>query len=404
MAIGLSVGVYVARYLGPGQYGQLNYAIAFVGLFGAIAGMGLDNIVVRELVHFPERQHELLGTSLILKLFGFLLMLPAIGLGIQFTHNDNNSNLFIGIVALGYAFQAFNVIDLNFQARVESQYVVKIQIAAQMIIAIFQISCIWLKAPLIYFVIITSVNSILLALGLSYIYSVKYESLILWKFRFSIARKLLKDAWPLLLSGLAIMGYMRIDQVMIKNMLDNKAVGIYAAAVKLSEVWYFLPMTISSSLFPAIINARKQSEDLYLNRLQRLHNLLVFICIVIALPGSLLSLYIIRILYGEAYASAASVLGINIWAGLFVALGVASSKFLIAENLQLRTFFRTAAGMGINVILNLILIPHYGINGAAVATLVSYAFAGYFYDIFDPKCRSLFVIKTKSLFGFWRLL
>lgn len=190
---------------------------------------------------------------------------------------------------------------------------------------------------------------------------------------------------------------MKIDQVMIMQMLDTNAVGQYAAAVRISEAWYFIPMVVASSLFPAIINAKKQSEELYYTRLQRLYDLMVWMAIAIALPMTFLSDWIVNLLYGGQYHEAGSVLMIHIWAGVFVFLGVASGKWFVSENLQILAFWRTFSGMAMNVILNFILIPKYGVNGAAVATLISYSVAGFLFDYFNAKTRKVFFMKLDTI-------
>lgn len=190
---------------------------------------------------------------------------------------------------------------------------------------------------------------------------------------------------------------MKIDQVMIKEMLDNKAVGDYAAAVRLSEAWYFIPMVITSSLFPAIINAKKISEELYYKRLQKLYDLMVWMAITIALPMTFLSDWVVNLLYGTKYSEAGNVLIINAWAGIFVFLGIASNKWFMIENLQQFLFYRTFAGAIFNFILNVILIPEIGIQGAAIATLFSQMIAAYLFDFFTDITRKIFFMKTKSL-------
>ena len=403
LAIGLFVGVYVARYLGAERYGELSFAAAYVGLFGALAGLGLDSILVRDIVRYPEERGALLGTAFGLRLVGFVLMFTAVLLGLWFQSDAWRSEWLIVIIAVGYLFQATYVINNDLEARVQSRYMVQVQIVVHGLVSVLQLAGVWVGAPLIYFAYAVLLSSVLTAVGLIWIYSTKFGSLWEWRFRFGLAKKLMKDALPLVFAGLAIMVYMRIDQVMIQNMIGSASVGYYAVAVRLSEAWYFVPTAITASLFPAIINAKKRSETLYMSRLQRLHNFLVLISIVVGVAGMMLAAPAIRMLFGAAYMPAASVLAIYIWAGLFVSLGMASSHFLMAENMHWRAFFRTSAGMMVNILLNLVLIPRYGISGAAMATLVSYAFAGYVYDLFDTKCRGIFMVKTKALVGFWRL-
>jgi len=166
--------------------------------------------------------------------------------------------------------------------------------------------------------------------------------------------------------------YMRIDQVMIKNMMSDEAVGYYSAAVRLCEAWYFIPVTLCNAIFPAIVNAKNVSEQFYNNRMQKLYDLLTWLAIGIAIPVTIFSALIIQLLFGADFAEASPVLTVYIWAGVAVFLGVASSQYLINENFTKLSFFRTSVGMVLNVVLNFIFIPMYGIIGSAIATLISY--------------------------------
>jgi O-antigen/teichoic acid export membrane protein len=218
-----------------------------------------------------------------------------------------------------------------------------------------------------------------------------------FSFRWKQAKKLMRDAWPLIFAGMVVSVYMKIDQVMLKEMLDVKAVGVYAAAVKLCEAWYFLPTALIASLFPAVIEAKIKSKTLYDKRVQNLYDLMVWSSIAVALPTTLLADWVILILYGTDFQEAADVLRIYIWAGVFVTLGIASSKWLIAENLQRYLFLRTILGALLNVGFNLWLIPIYGIKGAAIATLVAQGTASFLSLSFFKKTRHNFLFAAKSL-------
>ena len=398
MGVSLFVGIYVARYLGPERYGLLSYANSFVGIFLALATLGLDDVVVRELVKTPEQREKILGTSFLLKLVGTLLMWVAIFAAVPFTENDLQTNILIIIIAFGAVFQAFNVIDLNFQAKVKSKHVVHAQFVQLIISSIVKIILVVNDAPLILFASVFSLDVIVLAMGLVFAYLYNGENIFSWKWSFETSKYLLHDSWPLILAGVVVSVYMKIDQVMIKEMLGAKEVGLYAAAVKLSEAWYFLPMAIASSLFPAIINAKVYQKEVYYQRLQKLYDLMVWIAIAIALPISILSSWIVELLYGNEYLESSSVLNIHIWSGIFIFLGVASSKYLIAENYIKKTFYRTFVGALLNIIMNYYLIGTMGIKGAAISTFVSHFFAAYFYDLLDKDLRKMFILKTKSLF------
>ena len=397
MVVALFVGVYVARYLGPERFGLLSYAGSFVGLFTALATLGLDGIVVRELVETPERRDELLGTSFWLKAGGAILMWIGIATAIPFTHNDTQTNILIAIIAFGVIFQAFNIIDFNYQAEVKSKYVVYVQVVQLVVSSTAKLVFVWIAAPLVWFACVFLLDAIVRAVGLTAIYLKNTGKVWYSKWRWQTARVLLMDSWPLILAGMVVSIYMKIDQVMIKEMLDVERVGFYAAAVRLSEAWYFVPIAITSSVFPAIVNAKKQSEELYCQRLQKLYDLMVWLAVAIALPTTFLAPWVIRILYGRAFLPAAEVLSIHIWAGVFVFLGVASSQYLIAENYTRISFHRTFVGAIVNVILNIILIPKYGINSAASATLISY-FVATFSMGFIPKTKRQVVLMLKSFF------
>jgi O-antigen/teichoic acid export membrane protein len=402
MGVSLFVGIYVARYLGPERFGLLSYASSFVGIFVALATLGLDEVVVRELVKTPEQREKILGTSFLLKLVGTLLMWAAILVAIPFTENDSQTNILIIIIAFGVLFQAFNVIDLSFQADVKSKYVVHAQFVQLIISSIVKIILVFNEAPLIWFASVFFLDAIVLALGLVFTYLHNSNKIFSWKWSYETSKNLLHDSWPLIFAGIVVSVYMKIDQLMIKEMLGAKEVGLYAAAVKLSEAWYFIPMAIASSLYPAIINARIFQKEVYYQKIQNLFDLMVWIAVSIALPTTFLSTLIVEFLYGKEYLGSSSVLIIHIWTGVFVFLGVASSKYLLAENFIKKTFYRTFIGALLNIIMNYYLIRIIGIEGAAISTLFSHFFAAYLYDFFDKDLRNMFIFKTKSLF-FYRL-
>ena len=399
MIVGLFVGIWVARYLGPEQYGLFSYAQSFVGLFSAIATLGLDGIVVRELVKDESRRDKLIGTAFWLKMMGAFSVLALLAFSVNFTSNDGDTNILVFIIASATIFQSFNVVDMYFQSKVLSRYVVYANMIALLLSSIVKIVLIVNEAPLIAFAWVILFDSFILACGYLYfyIYSRHLNPTAIWKFNKQIALSLLKDSWPLILSGIVISIYMKVDQVMIKEMLDHEAVGQYAAAVRLSEAWYFIPVVIASSLFPAIINAKKQSEELYYTRLQKLYDLMVWMAITIALPMTFLSDWIVHLLYGEQYNQAGNVLMIHIWAGIFVFLGVASGKWLVSENLQIFSTINTTIGAIVNIGLNYILIPRIGVEGAAWATFISYFIAAYLSLFFWKKTRINFVNLSKTL-------
>lgn len=393
----LFVGIYVARYLGPEQFGIYSYAAAFVALFGAVARLGLDGIVVRDLVNHPEERDIYLGTAFWLKLTGAMLTLGLLAIAVQFTGNDATTRLYIFIIASGLLFQSFDVVDFHFQSKVLSKYVAICRLVQLALSSVLKLYFIFIQADLFWFVLVSLIDQITLAVSLVFAYWRQKIGSFLGHFNFGTANTMLRNSWPLILSGIAISLYMRIDQIMIKEMLGEREVGLYSAAVRLSEAWYFVPTIITASLFPAIVNARKNSQALYHQRLQRLCTLMTWLAIAVALPMTFMADWLIGLLFGHSYQEAGSVLAIHIWGAVFVFLGVASGVFFTAENYTKKSLYRTMLGAATNVALNLVLIPRHGINGAAMATVLSQFAANYLYDLFDSSTRGLLLIKTKAL-------
>lgn len=393
---GLLIGVWVARYLGPEQFGAFSYALAVSTIFGGMAKLGLDNILVRELISQPQLYSSYLGTAFWLKLIAAFLILAFILVIITLTKNDASINLYILIISSGLIFQSIDVIEFYFISQILGKTISickAIQLALSSIIKIYLI---FIQAELVFFVLISLFDAIILAMGYSLAYWLHGHQIFYRNFNMNIAKKLLADSWPLIFSALVITIYMRIDQIMIKEILGEHQAGIYSAAVRISESFYFIAVLLTASLFPAIINAKKTNELLYISRLQKLYTFMVWLSILIALPMVLLSDWLIILLYGNAYEQASSVLIIHAWSITFVFLGVASSKWLIAENMQMLSFLRTFYGMIINIILNFFLIKKYGIIGAAIATLIAQATAAYFFDFFNKKTRINFILKSKA--------
>jgi PST family polysaccharide transporter len=403
MAMGLIVTVWVARYLGPVQFGSLNFAFAFISLFGTLATLGLDGIVVREVVHNAADTDKILGTTLALRLGSGLLAIGAsiatLGL-IQL--NDPQTLLLVSILSLTLFFQAFDTIDLFFQSQVRSKITVWAKNSAFLVFAAVRVALIYTKAPVWKFATAMTGEVALGAAGLMLGYRLTGGKMFSWHSSKKRAARLLQQGWPVILSGMAIVVYLRLDMVMLKKMQGDFAVGLYSAATRVSEVWYFIPMAIVSSVSPAIMRV-KDDPELFYSRLRRLFSLMTLSASVIGSIVALSAHTIIRLLYSNAYRGAAPVLAVHIWASVFVFLGVAQSPFDLSKNLLKLSLFRTVTGAIINIALNLYLIPRYSAMGAAIATVVSYAISGVFANVFFEKTRPLFYMQMRSFIPhkFW---
>ncbi len=397
MGLGVVVGIWVARYLGPSQFGSLNFAISFVALFATLTTFGLDNVVLRELVVDASKAPEVLGTAFALRMVGSVVA-PLVSLAIIKLTQPNNPEaiLLVGLLSVGLIFQAFDTIDCYFQSQVQSKLTVWAKNSAFLLIACVRILLIHIRAPLWSFAAAQLAELALGATGLFVAYQWTGGQFSLWRPSKKKAIELLSQSWPLILSGMAIMIYMRIDMVMLNMMQGNRAVGIYAAATRVSEVWYFIPMAIVSSVSPAIIRARDQ-PNLYYGRIGKLFCLMTFLAILIGSIVALGAHWIIQVLYSDAFRAAGPILAVHVWASVFVFLGVAQGPWDFSEKLFKLSSYRTMAGAVANVLINLVLIPKYSGMGAAIATVVSYAISSVFANAFHPATRPIFFMQMRSL-------
>lgn len=397
---GLFVGAYVARYLGPEQFGIYSYAAAFVALFGTIARLGLDGIVVRDLVNFPQERDVRLGTAFWLKLVGAFLTLGLLSIAVQFTSNDGTTNLYIFIIASGLIFQSFDVVDFHFQSKVLSKYVSIAKLLQLALSSLLKLYFITTRADLFWFVVVSLIDQISFGVTLVFSYWRQRIGSFFRSFDFSVAKVMLRNSWPVIFLGIAINIYMRIDQIMIKEMLGERDVGLYSAAVRLSEVWYCIPVIIATSIFPAIVNSKRISQELYNKRLQRLYSIMIYFAMSLALSVTFIAKDIIILIYGINYQDAGIVLAIHIWTGIFVGLGVANGQWFLIENLQKIATLNTLIGAATNVLLNYFLIPIYGIKGVAFATFASQSVSVYFTLLLNKKTKNRFYVITQSFFPY----
>ncbi len=373
LLVSFFIGAWLARYLGPENYGVLSYAVAFVGLFGFIASLGVDGILNRELVARPEQRDELMGTTFRLKVIGGgVAGILCIASAFIFSGNTL-SRLLIILFSFTFILQAINVISTYFQAEVRSKSNVKAILLATIISSILKVATILFDKGVIWIIAIFTLDFLWQGIGFIIAYRKIGLKLGNWKFNDKLAKDILKSSWPLMLASAASFIYLRIDQVMIGKMLGDYEVGLYAAAVKLVEVWYFIPGIICASLFPAIVNARKIDKMVYKKRLKALYLLMLGIAFFIAIFSTFLAPWLISFLFGEAYLAAIIVLQIYIWSNVGLFVGIAINQYFLSENYSRYIFFYNFFSMVVNIILNLVLIPRFGLTGAAGATLIAYS-------------------------------
>lgn len=392
----------LSSYLGARQFGILNYPTALMAFFLAVGALGLDGFVTRELLNNPARKNTLLGTSFWMRLIAGFGVIPLVYVAYTIANHLNHLDTpfyYVFIVGFTAVIQSVNIVDSFFQANVQAKKIMYINVSGNVLSALVKLILILLKLPLIWFVCSLVFDAALIATGYVITYLNSGNAISKWKYDPAVATYLLKHSWPLAFSAILVSLYMKIDQVMIPVYLKTSELGIYSTVANLSESWYFIPVAIVTSVFPAIMNARRADTNRYKKRLQNMYDLMVVISVAIAVFMTFASKFIYHIAYARhpEFWSGAPVLAVHVWAGVFVFLGSASGQYLIAEGYTKISMLRTGVGAIVNIVLNIFWLPRYGILGAAYATLAAYGIATFFI-VFIPKTRGQGLMMLRSLF------
>jgi O-antigen/teichoic acid export membrane protein len=388
MGVGLVVGVWVGRYLGPLQFGEFNYAVAFAALFGPIATLGLDTIVIRELAKRPERKNELLGSAFILKLCGGVAAFSgAVACTWSMKRGDSLTIWLVGLAAGGFLFQPLNVIDFYFQSNVRSKYSVFASNGAFIIMTLVRVVLLITSAPLIYFAC-AALGEIMFT---SAFYLVAYRAndndIRSWRCNRATAFDLLSNSWPLIFASVALMVQARIDQVMLGDMVGTREVGQYAAAMRLIEVFGFVPTIIVSTISPHVARAKAVSEAVYHRRLLEAYRTMTITFLLVAVPIFFLGERMVLLLYGSEYRGAAVLLSFFAIRLFFANFGVAKTLFLTNESLFVYSLITAIIGAIVNIVGNYFLIPRFHSVGAILASIVSFSTTTFVMDIFYARTR-----------------
>ena len=397
LLIGLVVGALTVRYLGPEQFGLLSYALAFVTLVSVLANLGLDALVVRDIARKPQARDAILGSAFVLRAAGALVAVSvAAAAGALLDTAAPGLRLLAFVTALSLIFQALDPIDAWFKSQLRARVAVIARNTAFLIASGTRLLLIWTEAPLLWFAVMITAEAALSALALLIAYRTEGSRLLDWRPDYVTMRELARQGWPLMLAGLMVSLYMRIDQVMLGQMAGTQALGLYSAAVLISEPLHFVPMAIVASAAPVLAQWHRSDPALFHVRMEDLFRVLLLVAAAMALPISLLARPLAEFLFGPEFRDTGPVLSVHVWAGVFVALGIASSQYLVLEDLVRISAQRTLVGAVLNIVLNLLWIPRYGALGCAWATLISYAVASIF--LFQtPSSRRCLALMARAL-------
>lgn len=393
MVISFLITMVSARYLGPSNYGILNYGASFVTFFLAVTKLGLDSIAVNELINNPDGEGKILGTSTVMRLISSAVSIVMIFFCV-FVLKPGEKVIIIATMlqSISLIFQAASFLDYWFQSKLQSKYVSIAKTVAYIVVSVYKVYLLAKSYSVEWFALSTVLDYAIICVFLFYFYKKKNGQKL--KFNYKLGKELLKKSYHFIFSGIMIVIYTQIDKIMIGSMIDEAHVGFYSAALSLCSAWAFVPSAIITSARPSIYSSQKNGNKLYLKRLKQTFCIIFWICIAFGIIISLFSKLIVKILYGEQYYGAIIPLLILIWHVPFSQLGQARSIWIVGEGLNKYTKYYLMWGAILNIVLNSILIPIIGINGAAIATLITEVFVCVITPLFYKDTRKF----TKLLF------
>lgn len=396
MLINLLVTMLTARYLGPSNYGLIGYAGAYTAFFMSFCTLGINSILVKEFISEPEKEGEIIGTTLVLRVISSIFSSLTILCIVFFV--DAGEPITITVVALcsiGVIFNIFEVFNYWFQAHLQSKITALVSLVAYFITALYKIVLLLLGKSVVWFAFATSIDYICIGIMLFFMYYIKKGKLL--KFSFDCAKNLLNQSHHFIISGLMVSIYGQTDKLMLKQIIDQSEVAFYSAAVSICNVWCFVLSAIIDSMYPSIMEANKTDEHIFIKRNKQLYAIIFYVSFFVSVLFIIFSPLTIKILYGDAYMPAINPLRIITWYTAFSYLGVARNAWVVCKGCQDKLKYIYIFSAIINVILNILLIPFLGATGAAVASLIAQISTSLIFPLFIKDLRENSIMMLEAI-------
>ncbi|MBR2903445.1 MAG: flippase, partial [Clostridia bacterium] len=402
--ISLVVGVLSARYLGPSNYGTLNYTLSFVTFFVSVATLGMDSLIVKKLVESPDREGEYLGSCMLLRFISSVLSTLVIGLVVFVLNPSEPIKVTLALIqSLQLIFRSGHLFEGWFQRHLKSKYVAIAKMVASVVVSGYKIFLLITAKDIVWFAFANvMLEGICVLIFASFYKAEKGQRLVA---KISTGKEVFSQSYHFILSGLMVAIYTQMDKIMIGSILTDAAVGLYTTALTICAMWIFVPTAIINSYQVRIYELKKEGkEEEYLDRLKRLYGVIIWLCLIVSAIVTVFADLGVHILYGEEYAGASGVLKIAIWSEVFSMIGVARGIWIVNEGKQKYVKYYLLFGALINLVLNATMIPWIGIYGAALATLITQIVTSVVSPLFFKETRAFTKIVAQSfiLLPFWK--
>lgn len=397
MILGLFISILTARYLGPSNYGLINYASAYIGFFSALCTLGINSVIVKEFIDKKEKDGVILGTSMILKFISSFLSIIAIMVVVfVLDFGETETIIVVGISSLSVLFNIMETLNYWFQSKLQSKYTAIATFVGFACTAIYRIVLLIHQSNIYMFALINSIDYLLVGILLLIFYKKNKGT----KFGFSIsyAKSLLSKSWHFILPGLMVSIYAQTDKIMLKQMISETEIGFYSTALAICNMWCFILTAIIDSFYPSIMELFNLNKyELYERRNKQLYAIVFYMSVGVSAILCVLAPAIVFILYGNDYANAVSPLRIITWYTAFSYLGVARNAWIVCENKQKYLIWTYIASAFINVGLNFALIPILGASGAALASLCAQALTTMIVPLFIKPLKGNTILMFEAI-------
>lgn len=400
MTVVMAINIWAYRYLGPENVGIWNYAIAFVTILTPLANLGIDGIVVRDIVNNPLRKNELIGASFMVKLLGSLFMTLFAILMIYFRRPDDVQMMYyVFIIASSNVFLAFDAIDLYNQSQLKSKFTVLSKSIGYLTCAVVKIFLIVWGMSLEWFVWMQFAENAIGALFLVLWYKKSGEKISTWKLDFTTAKDLLSQSWPLILTAGMMFVQQNIDQIFLGDWVSEYELGQFSTAAKLIALFGFIPMIIQSTVAPELAKAKSHSNALFMLKMNKVYQIMFVVSVSLIAFCVFFGKWIVVLLYGQEYVQAGALMALMSIRLVFVNYGVAKALYITNFNLFRYFLLTGVVGATINIALNFYLIPIYESTGAIWASIISLLISIIIIDFFNPHTRQNFKSMMNSFFN-----
>lgn len=397
MLISLVVSLLTARYLGPSNYGLINYAMSFVAFFSSFCTLGINSVLVRELVDRPEREGEVLGTTLVLQSISSLLSAITIVAVVSIIDRHEPTTILVAaLCSVGVVFNVFGSLNYWFQRHLRSRFTAIATLVAYIATAIYRIVLMVSGQNVTLFALATSVDHVCIAVLLFLFYRKCGGQRL--SFSKEYGKELLSRSKHFILSGLMVAIYGQTDKLMLKQMLDVTQTGFYSTATTINNLWCFILVAVIDSMVPGVMEAQKAGDEaLFRKKNRQMYAIVFYASMCVAVLFNIFAELVVWILYGKAYLPAAMPLRIVSWYTAFSYLGVARNAWIVSKNRQKHLFKLYAMAAVGNVVLNYFLIPVWGANGAALASLIAQILTGFVLPFFVKDLRENAVLVLEGI-------